>query len=283
MTAQSPVAIQIGELPALPAVALKVLDLLDNPNTSALKLQEALSVDQGMVGRLLRLSNSAHYAVRVRISTVAQAINVVGFTRVRTLMIAACTESLLDGPKSGFKDRILWEHSLGVAYASQVVARKVGPLLVEEAFVAGLMHDVGKSVLDRNFHDRYLTLIGHIYNGSAASFVEAERAAFGFDHAVVGGLVAQKWNLAPSMEEVVRLHHEPELATVAPELSAIVNLANGICVKLGCGPEKRPDLELTDLPAAKLLGLGPDALEGLRDEAAKWIEERVKGTVGAAQ
>lgn len=59
------------------------------------------------------------------------------------------------------------------------------------------MHDVGKSVLDRSFHDRYLTLIGDIYNGSAASFADAERAACGFDHAVVGGLVAQKWNLAP--------------------------------------------------------------------------------------
>jgi putative nucleotidyltransferase with HDIG domain len=275
-------SIRVGELPALPSVALRVLALLDDPNTSVLKLQDALSVDQGMVGRLLRLSNSAHYAVRVHVSTVAQAINIVGFNRVRSLMIAACTESLLDNPRSGFKDRILWEHSLGVAYASQVVAAKVGPRLADEAFVAGLMHDVGKSVLDRNFRDRYHELIGEVYNGTVVSFAEAERAAFGFDHALVGGFVARKWNLAAELEEVVRLHHEPERATVSPELCAIVSLANGICVQLGCGPQKRPDLELAGLPAARLLGLDGHALEALRDEAARLIEERVRAQVGAA-
>ena len=95
----------------------------------------------------------------------------------------------------------------------------------------------------------------------ADSFVEAERAMFGFDHTEVGFLVAEKWGLPSGTAESVRCHHDPASAFVDPQLCAIVSLANALCVKLGLGPHQRPDLDLADLSATELLGFTPDQLD----------------------
>ena len=115
--------------------------------------------------------------------------------------------------------------------------------------------------MDAKLRDRYEPVIENVYSAEADSFVEAERAMFGFDHAEVGFLVARTWGLPPAVAESVRYHHDPASAAADPQLCAIVSLANALCVKLGLGPRKRPDLDLAALPATEQLGLTTDRLD----------------------
>ena len=184
------------------------------------------------------------------------------------MVITTCTASLCNRPKSGFKEKLLWEHALGTAAISRLLAADCTCPDGEEAFIAGLVHDVGKVVMDANLQDRYQTIIANVYNAQADSFEVAERATFGFDHAEVGFLVARTWGLPPAIAESVGYHHDPAGAVVDPQLCAIVSLANALCVKLELGPHQRPDLDLATLPATTQLGLPTDGLDRLMARAA---------------
>ena len=155
-----------------------------------------------------------------------------------------------------------------VATVSRLIATDCTYPDSEEAFITGLVHDVGKVVMDANLRDRYEKIIVSVYNLEADSFVEAERMMFGFDHAEVGFLVARAWGLPPAIAESVRYHHDPASAVVDPQLCAIVSLANGLSVKLELGPHQRPVLELAALPATEQLGLSTDGLDRLLARAA---------------
>ena len=257
-----------GDLPVLSGVATRVLQLTTRSLTSVSALEQEILRDQGLVTRTLRLANSAAYGVGGTVSTVSRGIVLVGFDTVLSMVITICTQSVYCRPQSSFKDQILWEHALGTAAISRLIATDCAFPAAEEAFIAGLLHDVGKVIMDAKLRDRYETVIENVYSAQADSFVEAERAMFGFDHSEVGFLVARTWGLPPEVVESVRYHHDPASAVAAPQLCAIVSLANALCVKLGLGPHQRPDLDLTVLAATEQLALTTDRLDGLMLRAA---------------
>lgn len=254
MSVADAVVVDAGDLPTLPDVAIEVLDLASSEEASAKDLELALQRDLGLAARVLRISNSAHYGVRGTVTTLSHAVVILGAKRLRSLVLAACTESLCRGARSSFKDRILWQHSVAAGIVARLTAECCAHPSTEEAFVSGLLHDIGKAVLDANRSREYHGVVERVYNHQG-TFVGVERETFGFDHAQIGGLVAEKWALAPPLREAVTLHHEPASATCDPSLSAIVSLANAICVKLEIGPEKRPDDDLSRHPAARQLGM----------------------------
>jgi putative nucleotidyltransferase with HDIG domain len=272
MSRLAEIARRAGEVPPLPHVALKVIQLAGQSTTSAADLENVISHDPVLVGSVLKQANSAYYGVRGGVATIGHAVLVLGFGTLRTLVITACSRSLLSNKKSSFKDRILWEHSIAAAIVSKLVAREVGYESPEEAFVAGLLHDIGKVVLDTNHPAAFQQVIERVYN-DGESFVDAEREAFGLDHGEVGGLVVGKWGLAEELVEAVRHHHEPESATLDPRLCATVGLANAICVKLEIGPEKRPDLEMAAVPAQRILRLDAAAFPGLLERAQRQVAD----------
>lgn len=273
-------AARAGDLPALPQVAMKVIEVASDPNSSMRDLESAVARDQAIASTVLRLSNSAYYGMPGRISTLSRAVLVVGSDKLKSVVYAACTESLFRKPKSSFEDRILWEHSLATAIVARFLAKQLGHTAGEEALVAGLIHDIGKVVMDTNARDKYQWVVQRVRN-EHDTFVAAERDIFGFDHADVGGLVAHKWSLAESLVEAVRCHHNPGAATLDPGLTAIINMANGICVKLEIGPERRPDLDLASLPSSDILALDRERLDALPEQALACLEiERHSLAVG---
>lgn len=266
------IASKTGDLPALPDVATKVMELVRDPDTGVKDLEDVISKDPALTARVLRIANSAMFGLRAQVSTVSRAIVVLGFNTLRSIVLAASTQALYRTKGSRFKDRILWEHSLAVALASRSIARHIEFPAAEEAFVAGLIHDIGKVVLDANLGDRYQQVIERVYN-DGESFSEAETSVFGFDHSEVGALVVKKWTLAPELEEAVRLHHRPGEATIDPKLCAIVDLGNRLCMKLEIGPEKRADMDLPSVESAGALGLGAVELEEILGNLRETIEE----------
>ncbi len=245
----------LGDLPTLPDVALRAMRLAEDPDWDLRKLEHTIRRDQGLAARFLRLANSAFFGARCSITTLDRAINLVGITRVQSVLLAAGLEGLHQNKKSNFKGKILWEHALAVACVSQYLAKLSGLCDPEEAFMAGLLHDIGRPIMDDVFHDKYAEAIELVRNESAVSLLSAEQRLFKFDHTDVGHVVVSAWGFPPQIAEGIRFHHDPTMAESATDLCATVSLANGVCVKLELGPDQQPELDLETLTSTKVLGL----------------------------
>jgi len=250
------------DLPAMPQVASKVLELSSDPNTSALQLQQVIADDQAMTARILKIANSAMYSCSRKVKTLTEAIVMLGFNSIRSLVVTSAARNLYDTRNStaGLKERLLWEHSIGVAFACRLLVQERMPALAEEAFLAGLMHDIGKLVLNLRVPDQFDEIVQLVYNDNVP-FSQTEKAILGFDHAEVGARLVNKWNLSPILEDTILHHHNPEALGMETPLLLYLDLGNKVCHKLGIGFVDEPDLDLNNCLANKILGLPPKAFE----------------------
>ena len=260
----------------LPAVALRAMRLAEDPDWDLQTLSATIRRDQGLASQFLSLANSAYFGARCTITTVERAINLVGIKRARSMLLAASLEGLHQNKTSNFRGKVLWEHALSTGCVSQLLAKKHKRCDSEEAFMAGLLHDVGRPVMDQLFTTRYAKVGDLVKSGDAESFLVAEQHVFGFDHADVGFISAKAWGFPPAFAEAVHLHHDPTIAQVDPILCATVSLANSMCVKAELGPDKQPELDLSELPSAEMLKLDVDPTtlsERLRETLSAQIED----------
>jgi putative nucleotidyltransferase with HDIG domain len=250
-----------GDLPTMPHIATLVMQKVADPNTTSKDLHETISKDQALAARILKIANSPFYGCARHINRLTDAIMVMGFNAIRSLVTASALNDLLKS--YGLIEKLLWEHSTGCAALSKKIAKAVRYSKTEEAFLAGLLHDVGKIVINLKMPDKMREIVQEVYNNPGTTFAEVELDTLGFTHAQVGQLVARKWMFAEEMEEAIGCHHEPERAKVLPALSYVVNLANGFCHKLEIGPTKNPDLDIAGLSSARALKLDSDAVNEL--------------------
>ena len=230
----------IINLPTLPTVVAKMIELIDDPKSSARSLSRIIRTDQVLTARILRLANSAYYGFPNPISSINLAIVVLGFETIRNLGLSVAVISRL--ARASSDEELLdytrfWEHSAAVAVASRMLARMHGFRAIEsEAFVAGLIHDIGKVILSQYQTANYSKCL-QIVSGENVSLATAEDRVFGVTHAEVGGWLAGRWNLPDGLAEAIRLHHIPLAARVRPELTAIVHFADIIvrAAKVGSG------------------------------------------------
>ncbi len=252
---------KVSDLPPLPANVLKALEMTMDPEVSVRDLQSVISQDQALSATILRVVNSAMYSLRRAVSTVSHAVAVLGIETVKSIIMAASVEGVFSMAKD-LGTKLMSDHSWGTALASRIIARRIGYAVPEEALVCGLMHDIGKPVLLQNFQNRYLEIIGEVYKGNLC-FHQMELEAFGFSHAHVGALLANRWNFPPQLSEAVGFHHNPLSAPVHLQLACIVNLANLFMIFLGIGFSKDEGLVLEEQPAAQHLNLKGSDLEAL--------------------
>jgi putative nucleotidyltransferase with HDIG domain len=227
---------QVRDLPALPELAFRVMRLVDDPQTSAADVARVLASDQAMTARLLKLANSAFYGTGRRIGTVTDAVVLLGMRTVRNMTVALKCQGMLVSPLPAYAlcQDDLWRHSFCSAYAAQCLAIRAGYRAVEEAFVGGLLHDIGKVVLNIYLRPE-LTLVARLTTAARIPFMDAERAVLGFDHAEAGARVLEKWNLPPALVECVRYHHAPFSQPPPSPLTALVHVADVLCLMLGVG------------------------------------------------
>lgn len=242
----------------LPQVALKVMELLREPDSTTDQLAAVASVDQALATEVLRVAGSGLYGKPRQISSLDRAIEVMGGRDLRSTLASVVPKVLHQQTTADLKSVMLWTHSLATAIAARGIAAEC-KYPAEEAYLAGLLHDVGKAVMDLNDPQRYQEVLEEVYNENS-TFLVAEKEIFGCDHTEVGALVVERWNLASPLNEAVRLYHQPAAAEIEPKLCAIVGLAYRIAVKLGAGPEHDPDVELELSDPAVVLDLTPDTL-----------------------
>lgn len=259
-----------GDLPTMPHVATIVMQKVADPSTTAKDLHETISQDQALAARILKIANSPFYGCARHVSRVTDAIMVMGFNAIRSLVM---TSALGDFLKAyGLIEKLLWEHSVGCAALSKKIAKAVRFSNAEGAFLSGLLHDVGKVVLNMKVPDKMREIVQEVYYNPGTTFAEIEQEMFGFDHAQVGQLLARKWRFTEEMEEAIRCHHHPEQAKMMPPLSYIVNLANGFCHKLEIGPTRNPDMDIMELSSAKVLKLDRSKVDALFEETSQEMQ-----------
>ena len=233
---------RIRDLPTLPAVLSKILATAADPDSSALDLGEHISADQSLSATLLKMVNSAYYGFQRQIKTVTQAIVILGFLEVRNLTLTATAFRTFKKGHPDFDRTQLWRHSLGAAMAADRTAKLLG-LDVEGSFEAGLLHDIGKVVLDLLYPEGFRDA-AHTAHERKMAIAVVEKEMFGIDHAEAGGLLGEHWNLPETVVEAIRFHHEPDNAIIEPKLTHLTAIANYLTYQAelgessnGCIPE----------------------------------------------
>lgn len=240
-TAKAPERLQqlvqnIRDLPALPEVVVRVMRMADDPRSNAAGVAQVIATDQAMAARVLKLANSAFYGLPRQVSTLSEAVVILGLRTIKNLAIAASTFELLNREVAGYwlQRGELWRHSLACASAAQLIAARVGMAVTEEAFVAGLLHDIGKVAINLFVRDEFERIIECAIQ-QQIPFVEAEEAVLGFDHAMAGGLIAEKWNLPPSLTYAIRYHHRLGTHGEDNALVGVVHVADAVVIMMGIG------------------------------------------------
>ncbi len=229
---------KIKEIRSFPQFVVETLRKLNDPESSAQDVAASLSRDEGLVIRTLKLANSAAYGISRDISSVSEAIALLGYKNISSIVLAASVYSVMDKPLAGYAlDRgTLWRHSLTVAYSARYIAQLTKKAPPEEAYVGGLLHDVGKVVLNDYVRFGY-GIIVKMVEEQHIPFLEAEIQVLGFDHAMVGTMLVEKWGLPESYKFAVAHHHSPN-SLAEPKyqgLVDVVHLANSLCLMLGVG------------------------------------------------
>ncbi|MFA6596772.1 MAG: HDOD domain-containing protein [Ignavibacteriaceae bacterium] len=225
----------VQNLPSIPYMMIEVTKLLDNPRTSASELGFVISRDQGLVAKILTVANSPLYGLPRRVSTIEFAIVILGFDHIKNIVIAlSMIEAFKNVDEKKWNRKTFWIHSLVTAAAAKRIADDIGYPKSGEAFTAGLLHDLGISVIQRYFKDEFISICD-LSENQKMSFVEAEYEILGITHQEIGNFLAEKWNLPKILSDSMLNHHEPSKNNSNNVLSAIVHLADFMTQKFGIG------------------------------------------------
>ena len=256
-----------SDLPTIPVVATKVMQLIESEAATAEELARIVSADPAVAARVLKISNSSFYGCQRQIQTLSHAIMMLGYNTLRSLVVAASVKQVYK--PYGLTEKMLWEHSFGAGLAARIIAHHTRMVNEEEAFLGGLFHDIGKIIM--NFFDsqQFQSVMQKCYNDEI-SFLEAEQQVYSYTHAEVGGLVIKKWNFPEMLMKAVLQHHHfdfPEDEDPCQiRLTCVVGLANLFCHKLGIGVrEPEENLELHTTVPATLLNLDKACLDNILD------------------
>ena len=252
---------RIRGLPAMPAVALELLHTLTETDASSADLADLarrIAQDQAITARVLRVANSPFYGLQSRVASIHDAIVVLGFSAVRSLVLAAAVmASLPGGPCTGFSQERFWRHVLGTAAAAQAIGKRLGRPS-EALFIAGLLHDIGRLALVVLYPARYAATLAAAHEQDRG-LQDMEQAFFGFDHCAVGASLAEHWHFPAEIADALAWHHQPDHGT-PNGLAAIVHYADAIAQALNLDEAEDAQVPPLQEAAVSSLGLDWDAL-----------------------
>lgn len=258
---------KISGLPTLPHMLSILNRLMLNPRTSAKEVAQVISSDPAITAKVLRIVNSSFYGFPSRITTITHAIVILGFNTIKSIVLSSSIFDVFS--KSGHADSFnrgeFWKHSIGVGAGAKVIGKAMGYSALEELFIAGLLHDIGKIVMDQHLHEEFRSVMEAVRSKNLL-MVQAEEQVLGITHTDVGSWLFEKWNLSKGVIETVRCHHNPALASDNAKPVAIIHLADILCrsLRFGSGGDNR--IPMISDAAWATLGLQPAQIEALLKE-----------------
>ncbi len=267
-----------GELPALPKAACHIMAVIEDPGTTATKLEHALAMDQALTAKVLRIANSPFYGAVREITTVSEAIVRLGFVAIRNWTLVAAARSVFLSPGAGMLYQKIWHQSVMSAMAGQLVGQALGRCNPDSVFIGGLMQNIGQLVLARSHPE----LFQEILNKSAEDglpYHVVEQGSLGFDHGELGALLINEWNLSQELEEAVRWHHKfSDEGAGSERMAAMIALGEEIALCSSGQEETRESGESAEADqvqqdeeplseAAEILGITSETLSELKERA----------------
>jgi putative nucleotidyltransferase with HDIG domain len=245
---------RITEISSLPQVALNVMELANNPESGARDLKEAVESDPALSARVLKTVNSSAFGLRSKITNLQQAISLLGLSQLRNLAITASVSECFKGDSvaGAYRQSGLWKHMVAVAICSRLIATRCKLTNFDDAFLAGLLHDLGIILADQHVHLEFTTMMRSITLGR--ELCEWEREYLGFTHTELGMTVARNWRFPSSVQAAIEFHHNSEAYTGEDAtIVQCVEVANLVCTLKGVSSV---GLKLVRLPRAALASLG---------------------------
>jgi HD-like signal output (HDOD) protein len=227
----------LGEIATLPEVTVRIIQIVENPKSTARDLHEVIRNDPALSSRLLKVVNSAFYGLPGQIANIDRAIVLLGLSAVKNIAIAASMTHLFNagGAVEGFSGLEVWRHSIAVGVATRLLSASQGRPTVEEGFLAGLIHDLGL-LIERQVFGRKLAEVIRRNADERGNFCDLERDIIGADHQAFGMALGQKWRFPMNLCMAIGYHHKPmDLAPVNRELATLVHVADTVACRCGIG------------------------------------------------
>jgi putative nucleotidyltransferase with HDIG domain len=221
----------VTSLRPMPSNVTRILSEIDKPDVTIDSLVGLIGLDQALAALVLQMSNSVSLGYSRTCSTLHEAIMLIGLGRLKSILLTSSATSMMKRGLSGYRQGAgeLWHHSLVTGVASEWIAQALRYPNPEEAYVSGLLHDIGKLLLDQVVLNNYNEIVDFVQKYQMQLW-QVEEKLIGIDHARVGGLIAEHWNFPVPLVDAIRFHHAPSFARINQKLPAIVNLANSFAV-----------------------------------------------------
>jgi len=197
----------VNDLPTIPTIVAQLMHTLDDEKSDAKRVAEIVRNDQSITMKILKLVNSAYFGLSNRITSINQAIPLLGFEKIKNVIFTLTVFDTLKSQVGGFDRQRFWAHSIGCAVISKMLAQQLKlNKLISIAFVCGLLHDIGKVVEDKYFPNEFAESI-RLSASFNLTLAEAEKRIIGYDHSFTGCRIAMKWGLPKTLFEAILYHH----------------------------------------------------------------------------
>ena len=273
----------VGDLVTLPDVFIRINQLVEDPDSTIDDIVKVVSQDPSFTVRLLRVANSPFYGFSTTIETVSRAVTLIGTSQIRNLALTTSVTHTFAGlPNELVSMDNFWHHSLYCALTARILSRRVGKCDAEALFTAGLLHDIGELVIfNRLPQQAKEALLLVLDSGDELPVYQAECQTMGFDHAQVGGELAQQWQLPPLLQDCIAFHHDIQQAQRCPRETAIVHIANALALMAEVDTLDPNDVPPIDPQAWEMTGLDAgEVIESTVREAQEEIVEAEKLFLG---
>jgi HD-like signal output (HDOD) protein len=253
----------IKDLPPMPQTVMKAREIIADPKSDFKSLASLFETDQAIAAKILKLANSPYYGLGGKVSSIQRASVILGHKTLGELISMGGASSLLAKRLDGYglDAGALWKHSLAVAFGSRIIAQKVNPSLLNDAFTSGLIHDTGKLILDKYVLERWTQFETFMADGDV-TFLAAEKAILELDHADVAFEVCKEWNIPKTLTIAIRYHHHPSRSSDSV-LAYIVHVADAIAMMTGLGLGVDGAFYEMDENAMKFLGLKEEVINDI--------------------
>lgn len=256
----------ITSLATLPEVTAKIISTVEDPKSNAQQLHKIVSHDPALVTRILKVVNSAFYGLPGQVASIERAIVMLGLNAVKNIAVAASLGQMFRGVKlcEGFTAKDLWTHCVAVAVAGRDLAKQSKLPIADEAFLAGMIHDIGLLVALQVWPDK-LRMVCDQVRASARPFCDVEREVIGVDHQQLGLALCEKWSFPKSCQLVAGYHHEAKPGVEnARALVTVIGIADALAAQTGQGFTVTRLHDAIDVKAAEALGITAAAIEATR-------------------
>lgn len=266
----------LDDLPTLPTIYVQITELIKDSNVSVAEVAHVIEMDQALTSKILRLVNSSFFGFSRQVTSIRQAVVLLGFSTVQsTVLSVSVFDSFSTKNHQIFNLEEFWKHSIGCGILCTTLEKRLKTGYHDETFVSGLLHDIGKIILDRYFMKEFEETLEYCKKNQVP-FYEAEQMIIGCSHDEIGEYLAEKWKLPYALVEAIALHHKPSNIRSEPKLVSLVHISDCLAHRVGCGFSDNRNLPEFQSFALEELGLREEKIPDLIEEMKQVIENNAE-------